>query len=235
MALGLGFVLVEWKGLWLNQVIENAFYYGVDDLYPLTTVGVCEALAEALFEQLMTAPDTDYGVAAYRDLFTGAYRVTGLKVLVKGETGLEPIQIAEDLDLVGTHIDTADPLAPNLTCSFYARRRFLLGRGARTAFSGGLESEYGASGWSNAAGAFKDRCTIFCDLAAPPGGLDIPVEGAIIYPAVVPRIQYVSPSGKDANRLPLEPLDIPRAIEVGTFVAAPFAGTANSRKIPPRG
>ena len=231
-----GFVQVTFRSLILGKACDYAFYYTPTPDFPMNTTFQVEILLTALLAQIQEGDEFSFSVENFRQLFTTDVQVTGLDLLGKGTTGIEPLQLRLPLSLPGSRLAADDLLPTNITLSCYAARRFFLGRGAKVGFSGGMELDYSPTdGWLDLEGGFLERVQDFVEEAAPETTLEVPDATASLYPVVVPRIPTVAPSGKPSNRLPVDATDVPITYRISPFDPAPFAGSQNKRKKKPRG
>lgn len=236
MALDLGFVMVEYRMRVAGQTCINALYYGFPTGTAPPNMAEAEVALTTIYDQLLTNGTPQAGVELYRGLIPLTADVTSFKVLLRAGLGMPAIQLQTDLNLPGTRTVTSQFLAPNLTYTCYGRPKFLIERGAKTAFSGGCEEDYdGAEGWTNDPTDFARLCEDFLIAHQPLNGLVIEGGTYTLMPAVIPRVRYETPSGAEATRLPVELTDVPVAVEINRMTGATYAGRNKKRQIPPRG
>lgn len=157
------------------------------------------------------------------------------RVIGRGGLNQPAMQLPLDMPTSGSRVPLtgSDLLPVNMTCSGYAPRRLFLGDGSRMAVSGGFEGDWlgDALGWDKTLNSFWYLVNQFGAQGVPDfvAAYNENVSVDIVH-AVVKHIEYTTPAGKKAYRLPLEPTDAAETFEVTPYQFATFSGTQNNRK-----
>lgn len=230
------YAYVQFVSTWLNQVIIDGFYLGLTaaTTYPSGQT-VIQYLADEIGSQIYSG-DYESWVTQYLALGVSSdLKLTGINVYCKGDVGTTVAQNKRIVSKNGTRIGTGqgDPLPPQTTFSVYFPCQSYGQKGCKW----GLPGVYEADQVSGLVSGSSFGATVANDLSnLYEAGIMVSnvTDDFTFMPAKVSRIEYTTPGGKQAYRMPYGSGDEPVVYTVGNGSVNPVLGTNNHRK-PGRG
>jgi len=235
MAIQDGFVWFRHKYRWLDKGMQLSLFYWSQDAEWMTNDQVA-TIAVEMRDLILADAMGEPNVGMFKSCLSTAAIYEGFDVLVKGRIGTTPAVSSHAVTEAGTRGGVStDAMPRQTTASAYAKATVYGRQGARCALSGSYEQDQANGEWNTTATGFWDSFQDFLNGWTGVGNFVTTSVPDGLFSCVVGRIEYTTPSGKPANRLPLELTDVVNAVRVDSWSVSRVVAGNNKRKKKLRG